>query len=130
MSDTLPIDITDDQIDVEFKSGTSDVKKVLHTYRYLCHDGYDDDGPESNLYDLFLLVITDNNKFQLYWYHGEEWYTGVECKYELEGIYNLNDASELRGIKKRMSHQDYQKMIDIMHQSENCDERHNKIFVN
>tara|TARA_B100001173_G_scaffold306839_1_gene314349 strand:- start:1889 stop:2197 length:309 start_codon:yes stop_codon:yes gene_type:complete len=39
------------------------------------HDGYDDEGPKSNLYDLYLF-IERNSKIYKECFHREEWYDG------------------------------------------------------
>ncbi len=45
----------------------------------LSHDGYDNEGPESNLYDLY--VISYNSALHMYTYHtfhAEQWFTPNE----------------------------------------------------
>jgi hypothetical protein len=50
--------------------------KDIISYDYtIDHDGYDEDGPESDLYDIFLVVKEDNMNV-CYIFHVENWYTG------------------------------------------------------
>lgn len=48
-------------------------KNILYYYYYISHDGYDELGPKSNIYNLFF--ITDEDK--LYHYSYEDWFCGV-----------------------------------------------------
>lgn len=51
-----------------------DDKLLMEIYK-IDHDGYDDEGPKSNLYDLYLF-IERNDKIYKECFHREEWYDG------------------------------------------------------
>jgi hypothetical protein len=53
-------------------------EKPKDAYENLSHDGYDRDGPESNLWDLTL--IYDSKEIV---YHREDWYRGRDELYSL-----------------------------------------------
>lgn len=51
--------------------------KLLFEIVEIKHDGYDEMGPESNLYDLHLFIKRDGNYYEQlfhreYWYHGKD----------------------------------------------------------
>jgi hypothetical protein len=46
---------------------------IIFSVEILEHDGYDQYGPESNLWTLYI-VIKENNDFILYRYYFEDWY--------------------------------------------------------
>jgi hypothetical protein len=48
-------------------------KTVLTAGYTLDHDGYDEDGPESDLYDIFL-VVKEGDENMCYVFHMENWY--------------------------------------------------------
>tara|TARA_B100001093_G_C26231499_1_gene760393 strand:- start:197 stop:502 length:306 start_codon:yes stop_codon:yes gene_type:complete len=48
----------------------------------LDHDGYDRDGPQSNLWDLKIYYIKDNINYLDVW-HREDWFTDDDDNYEL-----------------------------------------------
>jgi hypothetical protein len=60
-------------------------EEIVSAHETLSHDDNDDDGPKSNLYDLFL-VIKDGKNYNYYYYHRENWYMGTpeEQMYYLE----------------------------------------------
>lgn len=69
-------------------------KEVLTVYELLQHDGYDEDGPKSNLYDLWILVKS-NNTYIYYFFHWENWFSpNQEKKYILESSYTLLTLSK------------------------------------
>ena len=52
-------------------------KKIINIKTKLDHDGYDQYGPESNLYDLYVYYQKGYNMYydnyhREYWYHGED----------------------------------------------------------
>jgi hypothetical protein len=64
----------------------------LFCYEILSHDGYDNYGPESDIWDLFII----DDKYMLYHYHWENWFTTEkpEKKYELLSIKYLSEMSD------------------------------------
>jgi hypothetical protein len=78
-------------------------KNIILAIEYLTHDGYDRHGPESNLWDLYIIEDISNNDFIIYNYHWEDWFRcknfNEEKEYELTNyeLYlqkNLCDANE------------------------------------
>lgn len=58
-------------------------KNIIYFQEMLDHDGYDSYGPESNLWDLDI-IIEINNDYIFYNYHWEDWYSkNQERKYNL-----------------------------------------------
>ena len=53
----------------KFKNNT-----ILYNNEVLTHDGYDSFGPESNIYDLYLVVKNDKNQYDYYHFHMEDWF--------------------------------------------------------
>lgn len=60
-------------LNTEFKNNT-----ILYKNEVLTHDGYDDFGPESNIYDLYLVVKNDKNQIDYYHYNMENWFNQDE----------------------------------------------------
>jgi hypothetical protein len=57
----------------------------IHIYEVVTHDGYDVDGPCSNLFDLFIIVHRPIDNYDYFFYHAEEWFTPNEViEYRLE----------------------------------------------
>ena len=52
-------------------------KSIVCLHESISHDGYDEDGPESDLYDL-LILQKNEEKYMVSCYHRENWYTGGE----------------------------------------------------
>ncbi len=48
-------------------------KKILYVTYDIEHDGYDEDGPESDLYNIYF-VVEEDNKNVCYIFHVENWY--------------------------------------------------------
>jgi hypothetical protein len=46
---------------------------IIFLQELVSHDGYDKYGPESNLWDLYIIVEI-NNDYIYYYYHWEDWY--------------------------------------------------------
>jgi hypothetical protein len=73
------------------KNAVEVLKKFPFKYRLLldceetvCSDGHDDFGPESYLYDFFIIYKTQNSIFVDKW-HREIWFDQVSSEYELTG---------------------------------------------
>ena len=66
--------------------------KVLSSVCTIGHDGYDSFGPESDLYDLYILYKKDSKKYVDYW-HRENWFDKSDrsCLYYIESIYTLKE---------------------------------------
>ena len=70
-------------------------KEVLCVKEELYHDGYDSDGPKSDLYDLWILEKTYDD-YILYFYHYENWFHPNDDKqYKLENVYKLSELSNI-----------------------------------
>lgn len=59
---------------------------------YLGHDGFDEDGPQSNLWDLHVQVIsgTEQTPTGYYKFHTEDWFNQGEVQYDQEIVYTLH----------------------------------------
>ena len=65
-------------------------KEIFLKKEYLDHDGFDEYGPKSNLWSLFIIVKEDD-KFILYEYYYEDWFSKYYIDdYELLNKKNLN----------------------------------------
>ena len=61
-----------------------------HIYEDITHDGYDAEGPCSNLIDLFITIWRPNS-YYYFFYHAEEWYTPNEVvEYKLTDSFTSN----------------------------------------
>ncbi len=70
-------------------------KNILLYDYYLSHDGYDVDGPQSDLYDIFMITV-ENDKYIYYEFHFENWYSSIKEEIELVKSFELNNKSILR----------------------------------
>jgi hypothetical protein len=65
---------------------TNGYQGVDIVHETLEHDGYDEEGPKSDLWDLYLISIRETNETSTVWqYHREDWYEGKE-KEEYEHV--------------------------------------------
>lgn len=66
--------------------------KVLSSVCTIGHDGYDSFGPESDLYDLYILYKLEGKKYVAFW-HRENWFHGSEEDnlYYITKIMTFND---------------------------------------
>tara|TARA_Y100000389_G_scaffold18504_1_gene16081 strand:- start:3027 stop:3461 length:435 start_codon:yes stop_codon:yes gene_type:complete len=66
--------------------------KVLASINMMGHDGYDSFGPESDLYDLYILYKLEGKKYVAFW-HRENWFHGSEEDdlYYITKIMTFND---------------------------------------
>lgn len=69
-------------------------KNIVKNIEKLHHDGYDKYGPESNLWDLYI-ITEENNKYIMYFYHWEDWYDSDVSDltyqfYSKEEIYDIS----------------------------------------
>ena len=78
-----------DVIETDFNS-----KEVMLIKEDLSHDGFDKDGPKSNLYDLWILEKTYDD-YILYLYHYENWFHSKDNnQYKLVDNYKLSELSD------------------------------------
>ena len=52
---------------------------IIFLQEFLSHDGYNQRGPESNLWDLYI-IIEINNDYIFYNYHWEDWFHNNQKK--------------------------------------------------
>ena len=58
----------------------------------LDHDGYDSDGPESDLWDLYIFFIDEKGDVKVDFYHWENWFTkDTVKKYNLWSTYDMDN---------------------------------------
>ena len=57
-------------------------KNIIYSEEMLSHDGYDEFGPESNLWNLYI-VVEINNDYIFYHYHWEDWFSNNQHEYIL-----------------------------------------------
>jgi hypothetical protein len=93
-------------------------KNVIYARESLGHDGYDRDGPQSNLWDFDILVENSNNDYTLYSYHYEDWFCRINDGPDPKSgsLYLLYTTKELSGMDTKK-----QKFIleDILKYSKN-----------
>lgn len=78
-------------------------KEVVAYDEYLDHDGYNEAGPESDLWDLYV-VTHENGEYFLYRYHWENWYEDDSGKYEFifkKSIKYMCDDGEYNSISSQ-----------------------------
>ncbi len=66
-------------------------KTVVTAGYTLDHDGYDEEGPESDLYDIFLIVKEGDTHF-CYIFHVENWYSGYPEAVTFEEMFPLKES--------------------------------------
>jgi hypothetical protein len=77
----------------------------------LDHDGYDKDGPESDLWDLFIMYTSKVSGEDVLdfvdWYHWENWFTKDTVKgYTLHKTFNMNKLRQIpEGSRKIIENQ-------------------------
>ena len=67
-------------------------KEIIFIKYKLSHDGYDCYGPQSNIYDINI-IIKENNDYILYNYHKEDWYSSCDNDYYLDYMIKLSELS-------------------------------------
>lgn len=63
------------------------------------HDGCDEDGPESDLWDIHI-VTQENGEYIYYNYHWENWFDGVRPWYDLYETTNFKNVKNQPFVKK------------------------------
>jgi hypothetical protein len=71
-------------------------KYIINYVEKLSHDGYDKDGPESDLWDLYILYThNDTGEYVIDyvdWYHFENWFSkDTKKEYTFCEKFNMND---------------------------------------
>ena len=66
-----------------FKQNMFETKKVfIDCCEVLDHDGYDEDGPQSDLWDLYIIFLNEHGEKKVDYFHREDWYdTDTDIKY-------------------------------------------------
>ena len=54
-------------------------RKLIFTFEELSHDGYDREGPQSNLFDLYV-IYNESNKYYMDVWHREDWFVEIEVE--------------------------------------------------
>lgn len=67
--------------------------RIYYQKVFLDHDGYDRYGPESNIWDIIVLIINET-KFQLDIWHGEDWFDG-DFKFYLEKSIDIDNFESI-----------------------------------
>ncbi len=67
-------------------------EEIVSVHETLSHDDYDDEGPKSNLYDLFIVGKHNDDEYKYYYYHRENWFSGAACDH----CYYLEEKQESR----------------------------------
>ena len=71
---------------------------IVDIFETLNHDGYDRDGPESNIWDLHMIVL-ENDVYTYYRFHCEDWFYNRPVEYEpyytatIESIYSADEKT-------------------------------------
>lgn len=89
-------------------------EKILDVYVLLYHDGYNNDGPKSDLYDLNIIYLKNNMYFLDVW-HREYWYNGEDNDVFLllnTFIINCKTNDEFLNIYKNKSYFKYCSLIE------------------
>ena len=101
-------------------------KNIITVVEYHGHDGHDKYGPESNLWDLYMIEDISYNEFIIYNYHWEDWFRSNNCEekefdltnYELYLKKNLLDTKKymLSCIEKyidKVDNEAFKKVFDL-----------------
>jgi hypothetical protein len=88
----------------EAYSSVKSILKSFHTkdalyYYDVSHDGYDKYGPQSELYDLY--VLENSN---VYHYHDEDWFDGNEHTFYRVGVKSYKEFFDTHYIKREAFH--------------------------
>lgn len=86
--------------------------KLLTEICKIDHDGYDDEGPKSNLYDLYLF-IERNGKIYRECFHREEWYDGVKQDYVPTSYFICPIEKHMNIFSEELSKEEYKHTIEI-----------------
>jgi len=70
-------------------------QKILYINKNIGHDGYDSDGPKSNIIDLDIIIKDEENEYIFLNYHKENWFCGNNNDNE----YNLGNSCILSKVE-------------------------------
>ena len=90
-------------------------KEIFLKKECLDHDGFDEYGPKSNLWSLFIIVKEDD-KFTLYEYYYEDWFS----KYYIDDYELLNKKILTKNILESISNienfnnKEFKKKLDLL----------------
>ena len=73
---------------------------IKWVYEEISYDGFDNHGPESELYDLFIIIYESAKKMYVcYNFHAEEWYTSdTKIEYDNYVSYMSNKFYPIRSV--------------------------------
>jgi hypothetical protein len=94
-------------------------KNIIMACEYLSHDGYDRHGPQSNLWDLYIIFDDDLNV--IHNYHWEDWFNGKSTfkygytKYKFYHSFKITekDPFDLKFFEKDINKTDNDKLKEI-----------------
>lgn len=78
-----------------------DTRHVISFRETRGHDGYDAEGPKSDLWDFFVIAL-ENGEHVYYNYHWENWFQGDPEEYDL---FYRGPVSQLTGYHLKMAQQ-------------------------
>lgn len=95
-------------MDEEVKKYIKEGDKVIFEQVLVSHDGYDNLGPQSNLYDLVVIIEREGNLF-FEVFHKEDWFTG-----DVEEYYPLSSQLPFsRNLSKLLEDKGYSNFYDF-----------------
>jgi hypothetical protein len=74
-----------------------DDKQIIFVIEVLTHDGYDEYGPQSNLWTLFI-ITKENNNYIFNSYYFEDWYEKREPIQESDSMYEFEKKCNIEDI--------------------------------
>ena len=109
----MQIDLSD--VAISIISNIFENKNLILIKEFLAHDGYNRDGPKSNLWDLYIIEYDSTNNFIAYNYHWEDWFYHHKCEEEPLLKYELYSKKEILEI----NHNTYDKLKKYVNKSSN-----------
>ena len=89
-------------------------KKLIFTFEELSHDGYDREGPQSNLFDLYV-IYHEHKKYYMDVWHREDWFLEVEAEpFQLYERFEINKEFVEDTLKKDKIEHDYRRSKDVI----------------
>jgi hypothetical protein len=94
-------------------------KNIIMACEYLSHDGFDRHGPQSNLWDLYIILDDDVNIIHHYhwedWFNGKSIYTYEFTNYEFYQTFKITekDVFYLKNFQKDINKIDNDKLKEI-----------------
>ena len=96
---------------------------IVEIYEHLSHDGYDQHGPESDIWDLYVVTLADGSPdtYIYYTFSAENWfYPDANVEYELTESY-ASPVLYLLKYVEGVDYKDYRCRIDFVKQLEIVD---------